>query len=86
MKLTSKILREAKDAGAECIVVACHLCHMNLDLRQRDTERKYREEFNLPIFYFTELLGLALGINYKQLGLKKHFINPIKFLKGKNLI
>ncbi|NOX97032.1 MAG: heterodisulfide reductase subunit B, partial [Nitrospirae bacterium] len=63
LKLSYDILRMARDEGAECLTVACPLCQSNLDMRQMQIEKKYGEEFCLPIFYFTQLVGLALGVD-----------------------
>ena len=51
----------AQAAGADCIATACPLCQLNLDMRQKDIEAKYGRRYNLPVFYFTQLLGLAMG-------------------------
>jgi heterodisulfide reductase subunit B len=58
------------------IVVACPLCHVNLDARQKQIE----EEFHLPIIYFTQLMGLAFGLKLEALGLDKHFVDPMPLL------
>ncbi|MFQ5866922.1 MAG: CoB--CoM heterodisulfide reductase iron-sulfur subunit B family protein [bacterium] len=81
LKLCKDILQMAKEAEADCLVVACPLCQSNLDLRQRETERKYNTKFNLPILYFTQLVGLALGIEAKKLGLQKHIVSPQNLFK-----
>lgn len=81
LALSRKILKNAKGVGAEAIVVACPLCHVNLDARQRQIEEEFKESFNLPILYFTQLMGLAFGLPSTQLGLDKHFVNPIPLLK-----
>lgn len=86
LRLGNDILRGAKETEAECIAVACPLCQSNLDLRQKSIERKYNEKYNLPVFYFTQLVGLALGIDKKELGLEKLMINPEKLLHEKNII
>ncbi|MEW6482533.1 MAG: heterodisulfide reductase-related iron-sulfur binding cluster, partial [bacterium] len=69
-----EILKDARDWEADFIVVACPLCQANLDLRQREIEKKYKEKFNLPILYFTELLALALGFEIK---FNKHIVESI---------
>ncbi len=74
--LTGDILEQAKKAGADCILVACPLCHSNLDLRQGDIERERDIKIGLPILYFTQLLGLALGCEPESLGLDKNFVSP----------
>lgn len=76
LTLCYEILKEAKALGAEAIAVACPLCHANLDLRQKEVEQKYQQKFNLPIFYFTQVIGLGMGIPFEKLGLKKHFVDP----------
>lgn len=86
LKLCKDILQMAKEAEADCLVVACPLCQSNLDLRQRETERKYNTKFNLPILYFTQLVGLALGIEAKKLGLQKHIVSPQNLFKERELV
>ena len=84
-KLTREILVMAKAAGADCIATACPLCQLNLDLRQKDTEKAANEHFNLPVFYFTQLLGLAFGISRKELGLRSLVVSPKKILADRGL-
>lgn len=81
LKLSQDILQMAADAGAQAIVVACPLCQSNLDLRQGMINRKYKKNFNMPILYFTQLIGMALGIDEKKLGFEKHIVNPAPMLK-----
>ena len=81
LELSRKILKNAKRVGAEAIVVACPLCHVNLDARQKQIEEELKESFNLPIIYFTQLMGLAFGLKTKILGLDKHFVDPLPALK-----
>jgi len=82
LKLTRDILEEAQAVGANAIAVACPLCHTNLDTRQEEVQQKYDTRSNLPIFYFTQLMGLALGISAKTLGLHKHFVSTEELLQG----
>ena len=84
-KLTREILAMAKAAGADCIATACPLCQLNLDLRQKDTEKASGEQFNLPVFYFTQLLGLAFGISRKDLGLRSLVVSPKKLLADRGI-
>jgi len=83
LKLSGDILQMAHDEGAQAIVVACPLCQSNLDLRQAAIKKKFKKDFDMPIFYFTQLLGLSLGIDPKKLGFDKHIVNPAKLLKEK---
>jgi heterodisulfide reductase subunit B len=85
LKLCHDILRMAADEGAECIMVACPLCQSSLDLRQAQVNRQYKTDFQMPIVYFTQLIGLALGMGYKELGLNKLIVSPDQLLRSKAL-
>ena len=74
-KLSGEILDEAKAVGANAIAVACPLCHANLDMRQKEIEAAYEKDYKIPIFYFTQLVGLALGIAARDLGVDKHLVS-----------
>ena len=80
LELSRKILKNAKSVGADAIVVACPLCHVNLDARQKQIEEEFKESFKLPILYFTQLMGLAFGLKTDELGLDKHFVDPFRLL------
>jgi len=82
LKLTHDILEEAKAVGANAIAVACPLCHVNLDTRQEEIEQEYGVKYGLPIFYFTQLMALALGVPSDKLGLKKHFVGTDELLSA----
>ena len=84
--LTYEILRMAKNNGADLISVLCPLCHINLDLRQKAIEKRYNEKFNLPILYYTQLLGLAFGLDPKELALDRLFVSPFNILKNKGIL
>jgi heterodisulfide reductase subunit B len=79
IKLTSRILDDAKAVGATAVAVPCTFCQLNLDLRQEDLN-KQGHDYELPIFYFTELLALALGAPENELMLNKHFVPGEKLL------
>jgi heterodisulfide reductase subunit B len=81
LELSRKILKNAKSVGADAIVVACPLCHVNLDARQQQIEGQFNETYQIPIIYFTQLMGLAFGLKPEELGLDKHFVNPLPCLK-----
>jgi heterodisulfide reductase subunit B len=82
-KLTADILVEARAVGANAIAVACPLCHSNLDIRQSEIEAKLDRQFGLPIFYFTQLVGLAMGIPADDLGIGKHLVDPGELIPGR---
>jgi heterodisulfide reductase subunit B len=79
--LSRRILKNAKSVGADAIAVACPLCHVNLDARQKQIEEEFKESYHLPIIYFTQLMGLAFGLKSEALGLDKHFVDPVPLLQ-----
>lgn len=81
LKMTYDILNIAQESGADAIVAACPLCMVNLEMRQKEIEKQYQTKLQLPVLYFTELIGLALGLSPQALGMNKHFIDPGPFLK-----
>ncbi|NPV26874.1 MAG: CoB--CoM heterodisulfide reductase iron-sulfur subunit B family protein [Firmicutes bacterium] len=74
LKLIHDILRVVKEFGAEAIVAACPLCFINLDMRQSEVARRYGQNFNIPVFYFTELMAWAFGEQPATIGLSRHFV------------
>lgn len=76
LRLGKDILEAAQAAGANCLVTPCPLCQPNLDMRQAQVNKQYHTSFNLPVFYITELMALAMGVNKSQLPLRKHFVDP----------
>jgi heterodisulfide reductase subunit B len=85
LKLSHRILSQARQLGADCVAVACPMCHINLDAYQKEMEAKYKDKLELPVLYFTQLVGLALDFSPKQLLLDKHFTDPMPMLKDKGL-
>jgi len=75
--LTSGILKEAMEEGADCIVTPCPLCGVMLDAKQKAAG----VEAEIPVLYFTQLLGLAMGIKPKRLGLDKNFVPTDRVLE-----
>ena len=86
IQLTNAILDSAKAAGADCIMVGCPLCHGNLDIRQKEIEGVYNTDYNMPVFYLTQLVGLAVGLSAEKLGLGAMIVSPMPLLKEKQLL
>jgi succinate dehydrogenase / fumarate reductase, cytochrome b subunit len=76
LKQAGRHLGDAKDADADCLVVPCPLCHLNLDLQQPVAERIVGRELGLPVLHLPQLVGLALGLEPKELGMNKHVVRP----------
>jgi heterodisulfide reductase subunit B len=79
MKLLGGVIERAREVEADAIVVACPMCHANLDMRQSGSDP-------IPVLYFTELIGLALGLPEAEGWFRKHMVNPLNLLKGKKLL
>jgi heterodisulfide reductase subunit B len=69
LELIRKLLENASSSGAQCIVTVCPMCQTNLDVYQSRVNRKFRTKFNLPVLFFTQLMGVAFGTEDKALGL-----------------
>ncbi len=74
LELAHKILSNAVEHGANCLVVACPMCHVNLDMKQAAVERRYGKKLDMVIYYLSDLAGLALGLSGEQLGVNRHFV------------
>lgn len=80
---SERILHNAQANGAECIVTSCPLCWMNLDMREDKINQEHGTDYHLPIYYFTELIALALGATPEQAGITRHFVPATDFALGK---
>jgi succinate dehydrogenase / fumarate reductase cytochrome b subunit len=76
LKQAGRHLGDAVDAAADCLVTPCPLCHLNLDLQQPLAERTVGRELNMPVLHLPQLLGLALGLEPKELGMQRHVVKP----------
>ncbi|EPR44343.1 protein of unknown function DUF224 cysteine-rich region domain protein [Desulfovibrio sp. X2] len=81
-KLSGKLLGAAAGLGADVIVAACPLCQMNLDLRQEQINQANGTHYHMPVLYYTQLMGLALGLPERQLGLDKLCVDPRAILRA----
>jgi heterodisulfide reductase subunit B len=84
--LVSRLYERALAAGAEAFVVSCQMCQANLDLSQARISKKFGQDYYLPVFYFTELIGLALGHPEVKKWLAGHLVDPLPLLKRKGLV
>lgn len=77
--LVNRLMRMAREAGANCLVTACPVCMANLDMRPS-------EELRLPVFYFTELIALAMGLEGPGKWFKMHNVDPLPLLQSLKLL
>jgi heterodisulfide reductase subunit B len=78
LRLCRNILLCAQQYDAQCVAVTCPLCQMNLDAFQSSINKAYGTSFNIPIIYFTQLMGVAFGLDIKGLGLKQSIVPAIE--------
>jgi heterodisulfide reductase subunit B len=84
--LSGRLLAMALEAEADCIVTGCSMCQANLDTRQEEIKREGGGRYDIPVLYFTELMGLALGHRDVKKWLSRHMTDPTKVLSKKGLI
>ena len=76
MQMVSNHTGEAKDMGADAMITPCPLCHLNLDGYQpKAAKRRLSGKIDLPILHLPQMLGLAMGMQPKELGLQRHIIS-----------
>ena len=80
LDLIRKLLESASNNGAECLVTVCPLCQTNLDAYQSRVNKKFKTKFNLPVLFFTQLMGVAFGLGEEDLGLKTSIVPAEKAL------
>lgn len=81
-----KLLRNARGNGAEALVTSCPLCHYNLDTLQAKMKQAHADFQELPVFYFSQILAIALGVEEKNVGLEQNKVSPRTVLKEHNLL
>jgi len=74
-QLSGKIIEDAESRGAEAIIVACPMCHSNLDMRRNDINKYWKKEFNIPVIFITQAICLAIGLSPEKAGIKRHFVD-----------
>ncbi len=73
-ELSGKILRDAVGRGAKALVVACPMCHSNLDMRRPAIEKYLQRKIDIPVIYITQAIALAMGLTPDQAGIQRHFV------------
>jgi succinate dehydrogenase / fumarate reductase, cytochrome b subunit len=76
LKQAGRHLGDAVEADADCLVTPCPLCHLNLDLQQPLAAKVVGRDLGMPVLHLPQLLGLALGLEPKELGMNKHVVRP----------
>ena len=74
LRQAGRHMADAIDAGADCVVTPCPLCHLNLDMQQPEAAKFVERDLGMPVLHLPQLLGLALGLDPKELGMNKHVV------------
>lgn len=85
-KMMLRILDMAEEAGADCLVTSCPMCQTNLDTRMKEISKEFSRDFYIPVLFFSELIGLALGSRDVKKWFRRHLVNPTKVLKERGLL
>ena len=78
--LVNKILHNDQENGAKCLVTPCPLCQINLDAYQSQVNSRFKTNYNLPVLFVTQLVGVALGIKPDALALSRNIVSPMRVL------
>jgi succinate dehydrogenase / fumarate reductase cytochrome b subunit len=74
LRQAGRHLADAIDADADCLVTPCPLCHLNLDMQQPDAAKFVERDLDVPVLHLPQLVGLALGLEPKELGMDRHVV------------
>jgi len=75
LELIRRLLKNAADYEADAIVTLCPMCQLNLDAYQENVNRKFGTNYQIPVLYFTQMMGLAMGMKPEVLGFGKEFVD-----------
>ncbi|MBA7571713.1 MAG: disulfide reductase [Dehalococcoidia bacterium] len=78
--LVNKLLKNATKNGVECLITPCPLCQINLDAYQSVVNSQFKTNYNIPVLFVTQLIGVAMGIPAKELALSGNIVSPMKVL------
>ena len=84
-QLVLNILQAAEESGAEVIATECPTCHSGLEMHQVRAEKEFGITTNVKIVYFTQLLGLAMGMSPRKMGIHENISDSMGFLKEKGV-
>jgi heterodisulfide reductase subunit B len=85
IKLMSKIMKDAIAREANCFVTTCPMCQLNLDAYQEKVKAAYGIDRSMPVYFITELIGVAVGLSPADLGVGRHFVDAMALLRELNL-
>jgi heterodisulfide reductase subunit B len=86
LNLMARIMKDAVARGANCLVVTCPMCQLNMDSYQDQVCEKQEIKERLPVYFITEMVGVAMGVSVEELQIDRHFVESAELLKELNII
>jgi heterodisulfide reductase subunit B len=86
LNLMARIMKDAVARGANCLVVTCPMCQLNMDSYQDQVCEKQEIKERLPVYFITEMVGVAMGVSLEELQIDRHFVESAELLKELNII
>lgn len=80
LELIHRLLTNAYEYEADLIVTLCPMCQLNLDAYQESANKYFKTDYHIPVLYFTQMIGLALGLQPEELGIGKEFVDSTPVL------
>jgi len=74
-ELIRRLISSADQYKADLMVTVCPMCQMNLDAYQKETNHHFHTNYQMPILFFTQLMGIAFGVPAQELGFGKELVN-----------
>jgi len=85
-KRAHRITSFATERDSDAMVISCPLCRFNLDARGKEAEKIFKGYKQIPIYYYTQLIAIALGLNPEVCGFDQHVVDPLMLLKKKGVL
>ncbi len=82
LQIAREKIRHVKEVGAQALITVCPSCHLMFDVNQSRIERAFNETYNLPVLHYTQLLGLAMGMNPDEVAIKELRAAPSNLLQA----
>ena len=80
LNIANEKLGDIKTAGADCITLVCPFCSIMYDDNQRKIESTFNSSYNLPVLFYPQLLGLAMGFDPREIGLNMNRVKPTELI------
>ncbi len=80
LEMIHKIVQNAAETGSDALVTICPMCQLNLDVYQDSANKYFNTDYKVPVLFFTQVIGLALGLSPKELGFGQEFVDAMPII------